>query len=116
MPHASHPYSGSVAWLWRQDSFFAALSNLQELREDVSVACNRVQILRSGIRSMEANMVSGTMKVPQLARRKGNLVRLQGLLEHVRTHSCPMLGTPSLAALESCSLLLRFPCCQEGME
>ena len=67
----------------RQDAFFEALSNLQALQKDVTVACSKVHTLRTGVRGMQANMVSGTMKVPQLARRKGNLMDLQAVLEQV---------------------------------
>ena len=67
----------------RQESFFEALSNLQALRRDVSEACTTVAALRASSEALQRHMVSGTMRVPQLARRRANLGRLQAHLERV---------------------------------
>ena len=68
----------------RQDSFFMALENLQELRNDVAIGCRSVATLRGNIKELQRNMVSGTMKVPQLARRKENLASMQQQLDAVQ--------------------------------
>jgi len=67
----------------RQESFFEALSNLQALRSDVGDSCRAVATLRAKSADLQRNMVSGTLRVPQLARRQNNLAALRAHLGRV---------------------------------
>ncbi|KAJ8601853.1 hypothetical protein CTAYLR_002659 [Chrysophaeum taylorii] len=66
------------------DDFFQALTNFQDLSDQVSATVSMVRRLRSRIRSMRCDAVRGVLRVPRLACRQTNLISLQSKLVAMR--------------------------------
>lgn len=66
------------------NDFFQALSNFQELSDQVSATVSQVRTLRSRIQSMQCDAVQGVLRVPRLACRQTNAIALHAKLVAMR--------------------------------
>lgn len=81
------------------DDFFQALSNFQELNNQVSGTVSQVKRLRARIQSMQCDTVQGVLRVPRLACRQTNLITLHAKLVAMRDvkHTCDKVHAAMLA-------------------
>eukprot|EP00752_Nemacystus_decipiens_P001861 g1793.t1 len=67
----------------RSDALFEGLKTSQDLQTHVTGACTTLYQLRESMRSMQEDVLAGPMRVPQLQRRRSNLMALESTLELV---------------------------------
>ena len=69
----------------RRDSFFAALSNLQELHEEVQRTCLQLDYIRNCLLTLDNKMVKQALQVTNLRKKRDNLVSIYKKLELITT-------------------------------
>ena len=60
----------------RSDGFFEALKSYDVLNREVSEGCAQIEALRQRMRSLEANLVEQSLRLPTLVRRRANTAAL----------------------------------------
>ncbi|PRP76391.1 vacuolar protein sorting-associated protein 54-like [Planoprotostelium fungivorum] len=72
---------------YRSESFFSALSDLQNLHSEVQKTCDKIEKLRRQLAELESSVIDKDRQVPKLFTQRNNLIILKKKLKLVHTVS-----------------------------
>ena len=80
----------------RSEGFFDALSSYETLTREVAEGCKQIEAMRAKLRSLEANLVRHSLRLPTLVRRRVNTA---ALLEKLRLVHAVWATQPTIQQL-----------------